>query len=214
MKTLIKSKKEINRNREIWSWLYASFRFCLYISWYQFFYRKYFYKSTLLILVFAYFFSACSKDDGIDGIDDRKGEPYKFKLEISLQDNFDKYKLYFSFGNYNYNNDNGFPVTGWIVDPDEKRKDITYYPSPMTHEFEIPRNFNKCLFSCVVSPVGYDPTDGENETVTGKLYINNKLIISSSTKFDWNSQIKYDSVKKTYIVTAKGGETLELKNFN
>ena len=206
MKTFIKSKKEINK--EVWGWLFASFRFCLLVTWYQVFYRKYFYKTTLFVLVLAYIFAGCSKNDGIDMIDNRKGDPYKFRLETTLHANFDKYQLYFSFGNYNYNNENGFPVTGWIVDPDEKRKDITYYPSPMIQEFEIPRNFNKCLFSCVVSPVGYDPTDGKNETITGKLYINNKLIISSSTKFNWTSQIQYDSIKKIYILTAKGGETL------
>jgi hypothetical protein len=164
--------------------------------------------AAVMVLVCMLAFSSCSKDDDPNE-DNRKGEPYKFRVELSIV-NVDKYHLAFALGSYNYTDESGFPRTEWLTDPDIFDIRAIAVPSPLIGEYDIPRKFNKFFLDGGVFTVEYDPTDGMNEIITGNLFINNKLIASSAFKFDWNVQIIYNSSKKNYSVKCSGIEMFEL----
>ena len=127
--------------------------------------------------------------------------------------NTEKYKIAFGLGSYNYVDETGLPRTQWLTDPEVWPDEIAV-KSPLIGEFEIPRNFNKFNLNGGVFNIEYDPTDEKkNEIITGKLYVNNKLIITSSDKFILTMSIQYDASKKKYIIKS-GAEMIELNKLD
>ena len=160
--------------------------------------KSFFYLFVLLL------FYGCSDDKGLDETDNRSGEPYKFRVELST-DEPELFSIGWGTGNYKYiDKDFPVPITVWFT-PD----DLEEIPSPCIKEFEIPGNFIQ--FSLLSALVSIDPTisDSFEGIIKGKLYINNNMITEFSHKFSWGVGITYNSNSKKYTVSASN-ENFEL----
>jgi hypothetical protein len=169
-----------------------------------------------LVLLSMFALSSCGKDDDpTNEEDNRKGEPYKFRVEVSCV-NTDRNKIACSLGSINYVDNNGLPRTEWLSDPDHAPDDIAV-ESPYIKEFECTRAFNKLFMDIATFSKAYyydDPEQNRKEPVTGKLYINNKLIITSNSIWTWQIAMQYDSKTKKYRLKASGSEEMILDSLD
>jgi hypothetical protein len=162
-----------------------------------------------VLFILGTLIGSCGRDDNpAGGDDDRTGEPYKVRIEVSAA-HPDLFNLAIVLGSYNYV-ENGLPRTGWLTDPDVFVEE-TAVPSPLIEEYEIPRNFTKFFIDGAVFSIDIQPSEMRmNEDVTGKLFVNNKLIASSTAKFSWTFAMVYDAAKKKYVITYSNGKDIEL----
>ena len=158
-----------------------------------------------MMMFFA--FAGCSKDDNPQSGDDRTGEPYRIRVELSYDDGEDL-KIIIGFANYNFIEQSGslkgLPRTEWLID----ETGYTLYDSPCVMEFEIIRHFNKFTFIAGVHAVLPEEVL-RTKNIHGKVFVNNNLLVSSSFKYDWGCVIEYDSNRKKYVVNYSGGNTIE-----
>jgi len=156
----------------------------------------------MLIALSLCVLTSCGKDDEPGGKDDRSGQPYKFRAEISAEKP-DEFDVLSATGNYNYVDENGLPRTVWYT-PD----DVERVPSPYVIEFEVPRNFNKfMLTSALFGIVPFMPYEVEMAgIISGKLFVNNKLLVDFSNNFWWITSIGYDNKTKEYTVKTSDGK--------
>jgi hypothetical protein len=158
----------------------------------------------MLALFCAITLFGCNDDEGNDEIDNRSGEPYKFRIEISAEKP-DLFYIGWGMGSYNYI-DNGLPRTVWFT-PDDLEK----IPSPCIKDFEVPRNFTKIgVYASLVSIDIMSFEDTMAGIIIGKLYVNDKLLSEFSYKFGWSVGIAYNNNTEKFVVTNSLKETVEL----
>jgi len=171
----------------------------------------YFYKiiaggTVLFILFMLCTLTGCSKSDEPNGgNDNRSGPPYKFRVEVSAEKS-DEFKILLNMGNYKYIDETGLPRTEWLFDVEGLPK-VT---SPSTLEYEIPRNFNNFGMALNLSAIEITPYEYEiQQIISGKLFVNNKLLVEFSNKFWWITTIAYDAKRKKYEVKTSDGKSFE-----
>ena len=167
---------------------------------------------AVILLACAIFAISCSTDDGPTKGNNNSGAPYQFRVEFTLEDP-DKFFVAFDFANYNYVDENRLPRTIWFAEELSGQENAV--ASPLTKDFEVPRNFSKAAIVAGVYFIRpFVPSDKiperEQETISGKLFINDNFIAETSAKFGCSFGVGYDSSKKKYIVTMSGGKTIEL----
>jgi len=172
---------------------------------------SYFYKiiaggTVLFILFMLCTLTGCSKSDEPNGgNDNRSGPPYKFRVEVSAEKS-DEYKILLNVGNYNYVDENKWPRTEWLFDLDNQQT----VSSPWIQEYEIPRNFNKFGMLLNLSAIEITPFEEElQQIISGKLFVNNKLLAEWSNKFAWHFSITYLTQSKEYKVSTSDGKSFE-----
>jgi len=158
-----------------------------------------------MTIIFA--FTGCGKDDDLqNGEENRNSEPYKVRLELSVDEGEDL-RILIGFANYNFIEQSGqlagLPRTEWLFE------DISSaIPSPFIGEFELPWYFNK--FSFIANVFEHLPDEVlQTKNIYGKVYVNDNLLVSSSSKYGWTCVIEYDSNKKRYIISYSGGNIME-----
>ena len=161
---------------------------------------------ALMMMFFA--FAGCGKDDDPNnGGDDRTGEPYRIRIELSVDEGEDL-KIIIGFANYNFIEHSGplkgLPRTEWLID----ETGYTLYDSPCVKEFEVVRHFNKFTILAGVHAILPDEVL-RSKNIHGKVYVNDNLLVSSSFKYDWGCVIEYDSNRKKYVVNYSGGSAIE-----
>lgn len=151
--------------------------------------------------------AGCGKDDEpLNGRDDRTGEPYKIRVELSVDEGEDL-RILIGFANYNFIEQSGqlagLPRTEWLFEDVERA-----VQSPFIRECEIVRHFDKfTLFANVYELLPDEILRTKN--IHGKVYVNNNLLVSSTSKYGWTCVIEYESNKKKYIISYSGGNTIE-----
>ena len=160
---------------------------------------------ALMMMFFA--FAGCGKDDDPNnGGDDRTGEPYMVRIELSV-DEGEALRILIGFANYNFIEQSGplkgLPRTEWLFE-----NVSSAVPSPFIGEFELPRYFNK--FSFIANVFEHLPDEVlKTKNIHGKVYVNDNLLVSSSSKYGWTCVIEYDSNRKKYVVNYSGGSAIE-----
>jgi hypothetical protein len=158
-----------------------------------------------MMMLFA--FAGCGKDNDPQNGDNRTGEPYRIRVELSCDEGEDL-KIIIGFANYNFIEQSGplkgLPRTEWLID----EKGYTLYDSPCVKEFEVVRHFNKFTLLAGVHAILSDEIL-RTKNIHGKVFVNNNLLVSSSFKYDWGCVIDYDSNKKKYVINYSGGTTIE-----
>jgi len=148
--------------------------------------------------------NSCGGNEPGGGTDDRKGPPYKFRVEVSAEKP-EILSVLSATGNFNYVDENGLPRTVWYAPQDIKKM-----PSPYILEFDVPRNFYKFMYTSNL--IGVELMSLEEEMkgiIVGKLYVNNKLLTSFSNKYWWITTIGYDEKSKKYEVKTSDGKVFE-----
>ena len=171
----------------------------------------------VLIAIVLFALASCSKDDDTFKNNNRDGQPYKFRVEYTL-DNPDNFYLSFEIANYNFVDETGLPRTIWICDENSSGQSYAV-PSPLIKEFELPHNFNKIALTVGVYfvypyQVGKPILDRQQETMYAKIYVNNKLLAETSAKFGIVFSIVYDKNSKKYIMKYSGGNEFELSKLD
>ena len=149
--------------------------------------------------------NSCGGNEPGGGTDDKKGPPYKFRIEISAEKP-DEFKIGYGVGSYNYLDDNKVPRTIWFT-PDVLEK----VSSPCIKEIEVPSNFTKFMLTVNLHSIDIlMPLEKEMaEKITGKIFINNKLLVEFSNKYWWIITIGYDEKSKKYEVKTSDGKVFE-----
>jgi hypothetical protein len=145
--------------------------------------------------------TGCGKDNEPGG-ENRKGEPYKFRIEVSAEKP-DVFDVLTATGHYNYIDENGLPRTIWYT-PD----DVERVPSPDITEIEVPSNFYAFMFTSSLISIDLSmPFEEELQgIISGKIFVNNKLLAEFSNKFWWITTIAYDNKTKQYTVKTSDGK--------
>ena len=147
-------------------------------------------SSLLKILtgLFAITLLSCvERGNSLEPFDSRTGKPFIFRFEISAE-RPDLFNVNWGGGNY-------FDGLGRItsfVNPET-------VSSPCIKEIEIPRNFLNMIAIVTISPIDY-PESIEG-ILTGKVYVNDKLLYTYSAKDIWEVSVAYNYSKKNYTLT-------------
>jgi len=159
----------------------------------------------LLTALMVGMFAGCRKDEPEAGSENRKGSPYKFRIELSAA-NPDVFDIGYGIGNYYryFDEQLGLSRTVWFSDAEDG-----IYKSPFVREYEIPFNFTGFfiyghLFAIVPEEVL------RAGLISGKLFVNNKLLTEFSYHFGWSVGIVYDASKKKFVITDSRKEVKEL----
>jgi len=168
----------------------------------------------VLIAMVLFALASCSKDDDTANNNNRDGQPYKFRVEVSTQYP-DSCLVNIALGSYNFTEKSGLPRTIWLTDPDSDLRDVSVV-SPLIQEYEIPSNFTKFYlnvgnYNRIWDAVWNDTNSKTNCTL--KVYVDNKLVYSDTKLFNIGWGVAYDATKKKYVYKDGNGNTVETANF-
>ena len=156
------------------------------------------YRATIFLVALT-LLGGCKKEHLPDV---KNTKSYKFKIEATTE-HPDMFQVITLLINYRFN-DNGLPRTVYIIGPDGIDGEELLLPSPSIKEFDVPRSFSSIMLGCSVEAVSskYKPYQ-EDEKLSFKIYVNDKLVFTHLDKHQVIVQIFYNPDLRKYIVSTK-----------
>lgn len=155
------------------------------------------YRGTIFWIALT-LLGGCKKEH----LPDVNTKSYKFKIEATTE-HPDMFQVNTLLINYRFN-DNGLPRTVYIIGPDGIDGEELILPSPSIKEFDVPRSFSSIMLGCSVEAVSskHKPYQ-EDEKISFKIYVNDKMIFTHLDRNQVIVQIFYNPDLRKYIVSTK-----------
>ena len=161
-------------------------------------------KLVFFVLLLVFTLNSC--DNNNDLTEENRnliGEPYKFKFEISADEPNDLY-VKWGGGHYFYDDKNGTTQSTLFYSTE-------IVLSPLIKEVDVPRNFSYFIALATSSSLEPNiPSDNSGRVLKGKLYVNNKLLLTYTSELVWNVSIQYSNHTKKYMIVNSLDEVVEL----
>ena len=165
---------------------------------------KHIFLLAILAGVFSITLFSCDKDNDLSEENNNLiGESYKFRFEISTDEPNDLY-VKWGGGHYFYDDKNGTTQSVLFYSPETVL-------SPLVKEIEVPRNFSYFIALATSSSLEPNiPSGNSGSVLSGKLYVNNKLLLTYTSELVWNVSIQYSNHTKKYMIVNYLDEVIEL----
>ena len=156
------------------------------------------YRATIFLVALT-LLGGCKKEHLPDV---KNTKSYKFKIEATTE-HPDMFQVRIGLINYLFY-DNGIPHPICLIGPDGIDGEELLLPSPSIKEFDVPRSFFSIMLGCSVEAVSskYKPYQ-EDEKLSFKIYVDDKLVFTHLDKHQVIVQIFYNPDLRKYIVSTK-----------